>query len=259
VVSVAEVNAIAELLDEAARRRTPTPQLAARGHQLSVPEAYAVQAELIRRRERRGEQLVGIKMGFTSEAKRTQMGIADLIWGRLTDAMCLRSGARTSLADYIHPRIEPEVAFRLGRPLQGAVSRAEAAAAVEAVAPALEIIDSRYRDFRFSLADVIADNSSSAAVVVGEWRALPEELARLSIVMSFDGRAVQSGSTAAIMGDPLLSLVAAARLAGEAGLTLAPGWLVMAGGATAAESLAAPVQVSAEVEALGRVQIEVRA
>jgi 2-oxo-3-hexenedioate decarboxylase len=256
---VTEVNGIAELLDEAARQRRPTQQLAARGLSLTLPEAYAVQAELIRRRERRGEQLVGIKMGFTSDAKRKQMGIADLIWGRLTDAMCLRSGASTSLAAYIHPRIEPEVAFRLSKPLRGEVTRAQAAAAVEAVAPALEIIDSRYRDFRFSLADVVADNSSSAAVVIGEWQPAPANLGALGIQMSFDDRPVQHGSTAAVMGDPLLSLVAAARLAGESGVTLAPGWLVMAGGATAAESLTGPTRVRAEVEALGGVEIEVRA
>jgi 2-oxo-3-hexenedioate decarboxylase len=258
-VSVAEVNGIAQLLDDAARQRQPTQQLAARGLPLTLPEAYAVQAELIRRRERRGERLVGVKMGFTSEAKRNQMGIADLIWGRLTDAMCLRSGSSTSLADYIHPRIEPEVAFRLGRPLTGAVTRAQAAAAVEAVAPALEIIDSRYRDFRFSLADVVADNSSSAAVIVGEWQPAPANLGGLAIQMCFDDRPVQQGSTAAIMGDPLLSLMAAARLAGESGLTLAPGWLVMAGGATAAESLTTATRVRAEVETLGSVEVEVRA
>jgi 2-oxo-3-hexenedioate decarboxylase len=251
------VNSIAELLDEAARSHTATAQLVTRGHELTLPEAYQVQAALIQRRERRGERLIGVKMGFTSEAKRAQMGIADLIWGRLTDAMCLRCGARTSLAGYIHPRIEPEIAFRLRRPLQGPVSRAEAADAVEAVAPALEIIDSRYCNFRFALADVIADNSSSAAVVVGEWRSPPAQLAQLEIVMSFNGRAVQRGSSAAIMGDPLLSLMAAARLAAESGVTLAPGWLVMAGGATAAEPLAAHTEVSAEVEALGCVQIEV--
>jgi 2-oxo-3-hexenedioate decarboxylase len=258
-VSVAEVNGIAQLLDDAARQRQPTQQLAARGLPLTLPEAYAVQAELIRRRERRGERLVGVKMGFTSEAKRKQMGIADLIWGRLTDAMCLRSGASTSLADYIHPRIEPEVAFRLRKPLSGAVTRAEAAASVEAVAPALEIIDSRYRDFRFSLADVVADNSSSAAVIIGEWQPAPANLGKLAIQMRFDDRAVQHGSTAAIMGDPWLSLVAAARLAGESGLTLAAGWLIMAGGATAAESLTAPTRVRAEVEVLGDVEVEVRA
>jgi 2-oxo-3-hexenedioate decarboxylase len=256
-VRAGEVNSIAELLDEAARSHSATPQLGTRGHELTLAEAYAVQAALIQRRERRGERLVGVKMGFTSEAKRAQMGIADLIWGRLTDAMCLRAGGRTSLAAYIHPRIEPEVAFLLRHALHGPVTRAEAADAVEAVAPALEIIDSRYRDFRFALADVIADNSSSAAVVIGEWQRPPAQLDQLGIVMCFNGRPVQRGSSAAIMGDPLKSLMAAARLAAESNLTLAPGWLVMAGGATAAEPLTPHTEVSAEVESLGRVMIEV--
>lgn len=252
-----EVTAIAQLLDEAAAARVPTLQLAARGHHLSLPQAYAVQRALLARRTARGERLVGVKMGFTSAAKREQMGIEDLIWGRLTDAMQQSCGGQTSLGSFIHPRVEPEVAFLLKRPLVGDVSRAEAFAAVEAVAPALEILDSRYRDFRFSLADVVADNSSSAAFVLGAWQPPPAALAELSIVMSFNDEPVQRGSSADVMGDPLLSLVAAARLAAEAELTLAKGWLVLSGGATAAEPLRAHTRVSATVQSLGSVDFEV--
>lgn len=252
-----EISGIAQLLDEAAGARTPTLQLSARGHRLSLPQAYAVQRALLERRMARAERLVGVKMGFTSAAKREQMGIEDLIWGRLTDAMQLRCGAQTSLGSFIHPRVEPEVAFLLKRPLAGKVGCAEALAAVEAVAPALEILDSRYRDFRFSLADVIADNSSSAAFVLGAWQPPPAALADLSIVMSFNEQPVQRGSSADVMGDPLLSLVAAARLAAEQELTLAAGWLVLSGGATAAEPLRADTRVSASVQSLGSVGFEV--
>jgi 2-oxo-3-hexenedioate decarboxylase len=254
-----EVARIAELLDQAARTRTPTVQLAACGHELDLTQAYAVQRALIRRREQRGERLAGVKMGFTSNAKRVQMGIDDLIWGQLTDAMQVGNGGQLSMASFIHPRVEPEIAFRLQQPLRGVVSAQQARAAVGGVAVALEILDSRYRDFRFSLPDVIADNSSSAAFVCGPWCAPPPDLSQLAIVMSFEGRAVQRGSSADVMGDPLLSLLAAARLAGEAGMTLEPGWVVMSGGATAAEPLAANTRVTATVAALGEVSLEVKA
>lgn len=248
---------IAEVLDEAACARTPVPQLGAGGEELTLAEAYDVQSGLVRRREARGERLIGVKMGFTSEAKRAQMKIDDLIFGRLTDAMRIESGGVLSLQRFIHPRAEPELAFLLRAPLRGRVSREAARAAVAGVAPALEVVDSRYRDFRFSLADVIADNSSSAAFVVGAWQSLPEDLTPLGIRLCFDGQPLESGTAAAIMGDPLLSLTAAARLAGDAGVTLEAGWLVMAGGATAARPLQAGVRVSAEVESLGSVGFEV--
>ena len=242
---------IAEVLDEAARARTAVPQLGVSGEELTLAEAYAVQAGVLRLRAARGERLVGVKMGFTSEAKRAQMNIDDLIFGRLTDAMRIESGGTLSLRHFIHPRAEPELAFLLRAPLRGRVSRESARAAIASVAPALEVVDSRYHNFRFSLADVIADNSSSAAFVVGPWQSLPEDLTQLGIRLCFDGLPLESGSAAAIMGDPLLSLTAAARLAADAGVTLEPGWLVMAGGATAARPLKAGVRVSAEVESLG--------
>jgi 2-oxo-3-hexenedioate decarboxylase len=249
---------LALVLDQAARERAAVPQLGASGEELTLSDAYAVQAGLLRLRQARGERLIGLKMGFTSEAKRAQMKIDDLIFGRLTDAMRIEEGGTLSLGGFIHPRVEPELAFLLGAPLRGEVSAERARHAVAGVAPALEVIDSRYRDFRFSLADVIADNSSSAALVVGPWQRPPPDLAALGIRLCCDGAVLESGTAAAIMGDPLRSLMAAARLAAAADLTLEAGWLVMAGGATAAHPLRAGTQVSVEVESLGSARLRVQ-
>lgn len=250
------IEALAEQIDDAARSAREIEQLTAR-HALNEPQAYAIQAASIARRVARGERRIGIKMGFTSRAKMAQMGVHDMIWGRLTEAMLVDDGGRISLSDYVHPRCEPEVAFLLKRSLPARVTAMEALAAVEAVAPALEIIDSRYRDFRFSLPDVVADNCSSAGLVVGPWADPKSKLSNLGIVLSIDGRVVQVGSTAAILGHPLRSLVAAARLSAAAGEPLQAGWIVMAGGATAAEPLARGNHVQAEVEALGSVSFNV--
>ena len=95
-------------------------------------QAYQVQAQLLQLRAMRGERLIGLKMGFTSEAKRAQMKIDDLIWGRLTDAMRIGSGGTLALSHFIHPRIEPELAFLLETPLRGAVSAEQARAAIGA-------------------------------------------------------------------------------------------------------------------------------
>lgn len=249
---------LATVLEKAAMSAKAVPQVSAK-QQLTVEQAYAVQKASIARRIKRGEALVGVKVGFTSRAKAVQMGVFDLIWGRLTDAMLIADGATVDMARYVHPRIEPEIAFLLKKPLAGVVSNAEALSAVEAVAPAMELIDSRYENFKFSLTDVIADNSSSSGFVVGAWSTPDADLSNLGMVLEFDGRPVQIGSSAAILGHPLRSLVAAARLAADAGMTLKPGWIVMAGGATAAEALRPGVHVTNTVQHLGSVALTVAA
>lgn len=250
--------ALAERLDEAARTATAIRQLSAEVA-LTVGDAYTIQTANIDLRLGRGETLVGVKMGFTSRAKMVQMGVSDLIWGRLTSGMRLEDGGKVSVSSRVHPRIEPEVAFLLGSPLSGAVSPAEAALAVAAVAPAMEVIDSRYEAFQFSLPDVVADNSSASGFVVGPWCDPHVDLANLGMVMEIDGRPAQIGSTAAILGHPLRSLAAASRLAAEQGMVLEEGWIVLAGGATAAVALQAGQHVRLVAEELGQVQLSVTA
>src|SRR5579862_8574554 len=204
---MADIKTIAAHVDDAARYAKEIPQLA---DPISLEDAYAIQKLSLARRYDRGEKQVGIKMGFTSRAKMVQMGVHDMIWGRLTDAMIVEDGGATSIAKYVHPRIEPEIAFLLKHDLVGTVTPMQAQAAIEAVAPAVEIIDSRYQAFKFSLTDVVADNSSSSGFVVGPWHRPDLDCANLGIVVSFNGSPVLIGSTAAILGNPIRSLVAAA-------------------------------------------------
>jgi len=247
----ADRDAIAATLDQAARDARPTEQL---GAGLTLADAYEVQARSIALRHARGERRIGYKLGFTSRAKMTQMGLDEVIWGRLTDAMVVADGGQADRGRFIHPRVEPEVCFLLGEPLAGTVTPLAAMRAVAGVAPALEVIDSRYRDFKFSLADVVADNCSAAAIVVGRWTdPATTDVANLGLVMEIDGAPVQVGSTAAVLGDPVRSLVAAARLVATAGERLEAGDLVMAGGATEAVALAPGARVRLEVQRLGSV------
>ena len=253
-----DIAALARTLDDAALHAHSTKQLSDEV-ELTLDEGYDVQAASIARRLARGEKRVGVKMGFTSRAKMVQMGIDDMIWGRLTDGMIVEDGDTISLADYVHPRIEPEVAFLLSRRLEWPVTTAEAISAIEAVAPAMEIIDSRYRDFKFSLSDVVADNASSSGFIIGAWQSAGVDLANLGVIMEINGRPRQIGSTAAILGHPARALVSAARLSTEAGEPLEAGWIVMAGGATAAEALSAGDHVRETVQNLGTCAVTVAA
>jgi 2-oxo-3-hexenedioate decarboxylase len=245
---------IAERLDEAARSAQAVSQLDA---EISMGGAYAIQAASMARRYARGERRVGVKMGFTSRAKMAQMGIDEMIWGRLTDAMLVDDGGSVAFDRFVHPRVEPEIAFLLGEDLPANTTSLAAATALAGIAPALEIIDSRYKDFRFSLTDVVADNSSSSAFVVGSWGDPTSGFENLGLLLEINGQARQIGSTAAILGNPIRSLVAAARLAAAAGEPLRAGDIVMAGGATAAEALAIGDRVRLVMQQLGMVEFRI--
>jgi 2-oxo-3-hexenedioate decarboxylase len=234
-----------ELLDAAQRDRTAIQQLDLAP---DLAAAYRIQRELVGHRLARGERLVGCKLGFTSKAKMAQMGVSEIIVGRLTDVMQLADGTEVDLGRFIHPRIEPEIAFRLGRDVDGDI-----ADCVDAVAPALEIIDSRYRDFRFSLADVIADNTSAAAFVVGEWQPM-RDVADLAVRLVVDGSDAEVGSTAAILGHPLRALEELAPLAAKYDIAMRAGDVILAGAATAAVPFG-PHRVAAHVAGLGSASV----
>ncbi|MGW6455905.1 2-keto-4-pentenoate hydratase [Streptomyces sp. NPDC055078] len=253
-----DIAALARTLDSATlgTRTAPRPTDT---QPFGTRTAYAVQRAVIERRCSRGESLIGVKLGFTSRAKMAQMGVDDVILGLLTDAMLVEDGAVLDTGDLIHPRIEPEIAFLLGRPLSGRATTMEAARAVAGVAVAHEVLDSRYEDFRFTLADVIADNASAARFGVGPWRALDGlDLGNLGLLVERDGRPVSTGSSAAILGHPMRSLLAAARLAGEAGIALEPGFVVLAGAATEAVPLPRAAHVRVLGARLGQVEVTTR-
>ena len=253
---MANINKLAETVDNAALNARSIKQLS-ETTPITVDEGYAIQAASFGRRLARGEKQVGVKMGFTSRAKMIQMGLSDLVWGRLSDRMLIEDGTEIDIKNYVHPRVEPELAFLLKKPLEGVVTVTEAMSAVEAVAPAMEIIDSRYRNFKFSLADVVADNSSSSGFVLGAWQTPNVDLSNLGMVLEFNGRPVQIGSSAAILGQPIRSLAAASRLSTDAGRPLEAGWVIMAGGATAAEALEPGLFVRNVVQELGFVSFSV--
>jgi 2-oxo-3-hexenedioate decarboxylase len=253
---MSKLHDIADRLDQAMVSATATPQLET---PISLDDAYEIQSLAFDKRLARGETRIGMKMGFTSRAKMVQMGVDEMIWGRLTKEMIVEESGEVSKAHYVHPRAEPEVVFLLKKELSGTVTAIEAMAAIEAVAPAIEIIDSRYQNFKFSLTDVVADNSSSSGVVIGPWSSQPDDISNLGMILSANGVAKEIGSTAAILGHPIRSLVSAARLVAERGETLPAGSIVMAGGATAAFALEAGDNVMLESEKLGRVQFSVKA
>ena len=242
---------LAKELDEALLGRREIAPLGKTHGEFDLPTAYRIQERGLAMRLARGEKIVGYKMGLTSAAKREQMNLDLPIYGVLTDAMRVQGTLR--VADGVHPKIEPEIAFVTKRELSGRISRKEAFAALQGVAPALEVLDSRFTGFKyFSLPDVVADNCSSWRFVLGRLFP-PRDTGGLAMRMRVDRRVVQEADSNAISGHPLESLVQLVEMLPH---PLPAGSIVLAGAATVAEALHPGMEISLEVEDLGSVAVQ---
>jgi 2-oxo-3-hexenedioate decarboxylase len=248
------IDTAADTLYRAQTTATAVTQLSATG-ELDLTAAYRIQRTVADRRVASGERSTGFKMGFTSRAKMRQMGVDEVIGGLLSSSMAWADGDLVDPARLIHPRIEPEVVFRLGRDIDSAESVESAISAVDAVAAGLEVIDSRYANFTFSLTDVVADNASAAGYAVGPWAAPAADLANRGVLLEVDGAVAQTGSTAAILGDPWRAFAAAVRLSRQVGATLRAGDVILAGAATEAVPFTPGSSVRATVSGLGAVTL----
>lgn len=251
-----DIKKIAKELYAAHKEAREVDRFTAASPAFSLAEAYEAQRLLLAHHLTGGDTLVGRKMGLTSRPKMQQMGVHNPIHGFLTASMHVADGGEVALRGRIHPKIEPEIAFVLKRELGGRPSVAEALAAVEGVCGALEVIDSRYRNFEFQLPDVVADNGSSSAFLLGAKLVRPQhlDLANLGITVEVNGRAQLFGSSAAILGHPGRSLAALVALLDEEGKTLPAGSVVLAGAATAAIPLTPGSRVRATFQGLGSLE-----
>ncbi len=252
----------AQYLDRAMQEGREVERITATYPELTLEDAYLIQDEGISLRQARGETLTGFKVGLTSRAKREQMKLFSPIYGVLTDRMQTPASGTLSLQGSIHPKIEPEIAFRVGRELKGSISLEQAWDACTAIFPALEILDSRFVGFKyFSLPDVVADNSSSSRFHLGpavdKSELSPQALAELKIDMTVDGQTVQTALSSEISGNPLQSIVQLCELLALRGLSLPAGSIVLAGAATLAVPLIAGQKVAIKIERLGETTVSV--
>lgn len=226
----------------------------------SLEDAYLIQAHGIQKRLADREKIIGYKMGLTSKAKMEQMGLHTPIFGVLTDQMEIKNGTTFSLQDKIHPKAEPELFFMTSRELTGEITEQEALSACSRVGVALEILDSRYKGFKyFTLPDVVADNSSSAFFVLGEavQPKINADFKNLKIEIVENEKVIHSDSSNAILGNPILSLCELVKLLSQQGLALPAGSIVLAGAATAAIELKLGQKIAGRLEGIGSVSFQV--
>ena len=254
------VRTLAKTLDDAMLEAREIERLTLTHPDLSLEDAYVVQDHGIRLRLGRGERQIGLKMGLTSKAKMEQMGLHSSIYGVLTDRMQVMDGGTFSLKGAIHPKIEPEIGFIVGREIRGKITAQEAWEVCSSVFGALEILDSRFLNFKyFSLPDVVADNCSSSYFVISKIHEKPAGLRiyDLTMTMKINGVAAQTAKSSEILGNPLESLVMLCELLNSRGSYLPAGSIVLAGAATVAVALEPGMQVSIEVEGLSGASVSV--
>ena len=252
-----DVSAWAEYLlagiDECRELASITSQV----NELSIDDAYAIQEAVLDLRLDRGDTLAGAKLGLTSAAKQEQMGVSEPVYGWVLASTVVTDGT-VSMSELIHPRGEPEIVFVMAEDLAGpGVTAGDVLDATERIVGGIEVIDSRYRAFSFTLPDVIADNTSAARVAGGAEGIRPGEadLSTLGCVFEVDGEITGTATGAALLGDPAGCVAMLANHLAGRGRKLEAGWLLMAGAPTDAQPLVAGTTATARYSHLGTVTL----
>lgn len=252
------VRECARLLADGERTRRAGAPLTELYPALAIAEAYAIQQLNIAQRVAAGDRVVGHKIGLTAKAMQELFGVTEPDYGHLLASMVHEESAPLDLSTLIDPMIEVEPAFVLARRLQGpGVTAAEVIAATDYLAVSLEVIDSRITNWRIKLQDTVADNGSSARVIVGSKRVDPHGLALDDLVttLSVDGQVIETSNTRAILGHPARGIAWLANAIAPFGAALEPGHLVLPGTCTKAYRLNGKRTVTGHIAGLGGVTL----
>ena len=247
------VDDLAQRLTAAKAERVALSSLSAEHPDLDLPTAYRIQRVL---RDASG-RLAGWKLGLTSRAKQVQVGVDSPLRGFLAARDALDIGVPLRVGDHIAPRCEPEVVFTMGRELAGPhVTAADVLAAVASVTVGIEVLDSRYLNYAFTMPDVVADNTSAGRFLIGEPVALVGiDLRKVGVVLEHNGEVVATASGAAALGHPAAAVAWLVRSLHAEGEGVSSGEIVLSGGLTAAVPVAAGDCVVATIDRLGSLEL----
>jgi len=254
----------AELLWAAERDLAPIDPLTETFPGIDPVDAYEIQLINIRRKIAAGARVRGHKVGLSSPVMQQMMGVDEPDYGHLLDSMVLSGEAPIPAGKYCYPRIEVEIGYILGSALPGAgCTEQDVLAATEYIVPSLELIDSRITNWQIKLPDTIADNASSAGVILGEARRTPAELARSGVdlanieaVLYSGDLEVARGNTKAVLGNPTWCVAWLARKVASFGVKLEAGHLIIPGSCTRAIDAKPGTAFRAEFAGLGTVTAE---
>ncbi|WML39406.1 2-keto-4-pentenoate hydratase [Neobacillus sp. OS1-2] len=248
----------AELLAEAESSRIGTAPLTTVDSELTVKEAYYIQLENINKKLEQGQKVVGKKIGLTSLAMQNLLGVDEPDYGHLLNTMVVENGGRISIENVLQPKVEAEIAFILKKELRGPnVTTLDVIQATDYVVPALEIVDSRIKDWKIKLADTVADNASSGFYVLGgkPTRLEDVDLELIGMVLTKNGELVNTGVGAAALGNPATCVAWLANKLAEFDIPLRAGEVILSGALSAAEPARAGESFTARFAHIGQVSV----
>lgn len=222
----------AEELYQALRAGKTVPPLIERDASLVIDDAYAISLEILAKRQKDGERVVGKKIGVTSKAVQDMLGVHQPDFGFLTDRMFIEGDIDIKANGLIQPRAEAEIAFILKDSLKGpGVTAEQVIAATESIAPCFEIVDSRIHDWKIGIVDTVADNASCGVYVLGEARVDPRahDLPSLHVTVTKNGQPLSEGYGSAVQGSPAEAVAWLANTLGAYGVTLEAGDVILSG------------------------------
>lgn len=221
---------------------------------IGLEQAYEVQATMARQREAEGDPIVGYKLGLLSKGKQEQMGVSEPIIGHVHKSMIINPGEPVVYSRFIQPRVEPELAVVFSKPVAADARRGDVEAAIDYVLVTADVLDSIYAGYRFTAGDVVADNASWGAAVLGQRPLPPEALLRGDerLRLSVDGATWHEGF-AKDLGDPVEWILWAAGKAAEIGRGLQAGDILLMGAPCAAVFLPETGTLVVEGSSGGRV------
>lgn len=252
-----QIKEAADLLYEAQKKLQPIGPLTEKYPDITVDEAYKVQLINVNRRVTEGEKIVGKKIGLTSRAMQKMLGVPEPDYGHLLDAMVGEEELPIKLSSLLQPKVEAEIAFILKDELKGpGVTLSKVLQATEGVIPAFEIIDSRVKDWKIKIQDTIADNASSAMVILGS-EIVPVNninLKYVGLVLEKNGRIIDTAAGAAVLGHPALAVAWLANKLAQYDISLKPGEIILSGSLTSAYEVTGNDVFTATFGGLGQVK-----
>ncbi|MCI4665109.1 MAG: 2-oxo-hepta-3-ene-1,7-dioic acid hydratase [Neomegalonema sp.] len=263
MLSAAEVDAAAIALLEAEARREQIGLLSEAHPAITLDDAYAIQKAQMAQKLAAGREIVGWKIGLTSKAMQDALGIDTPDSGVLYDDMLFASGGIVPKGRFIQPRIEAEIAFIMKAPLAPDATREDVLAATEAVAPALEILDTRIvrKDAATGrvrkIYDTVSDNAANAGIVLGEARFAPDDvdLRWVGAIVQSGDEVVATGLGAGVLNDPTTGLVWLAQRMGAYGQRIEAGQIVLSGSFIAPIECPSGTRINADYGPFGAVSI----
>ena len=258
MAKVLAVNAVVEKLDEAFEQHVSIAPLTEQYPSLTVEEAYAVQMNRVEQALRSGEVISGKKIGLTSEAMQNLLGVDQPDYGHLFQSMEVQHGASVQLSQLFQPKVEGEIAFVLKEDLAGPnVTAEDVLQATDYVVAAIEIVDSRIKDWRIKIEDTVADNASCGLYVLGTTKRKVNEieLQNIEMQLQIDGQVYNEGRGSDVLGDPALCVAWLANKLYEYGARLQAGEVVLSGALSAAAVAVEGNTYTAQFTELGEVTV----